>query len=79
MDQDKPKQRNYSRELKNALVAGATVECAVAPYEGVTVLYRPRAVTDSRPWVLDLPWDRILPGFRCSGSECRVRVDGTQS
>lgn len=66
----KPKQRNYSRELKNAMVNGSTVECAVAPYEGVTVAFRPRCVNDARPWV-------TVPdnGYRYSGRYCRVRVD----
>lgn len=65
----KPKQRNYTRELKNAAVRGAVVECAMAPYEGWTVLYVPRSVNDPQPWTLYAP----NGDCRYSGRECRVR------
>jgi hypothetical protein len=67
----KPKQRNYTRELKNAMASGAVIECAVAPYEGRMVLLRPKFPNDPKPWVLfDL---------RYSGRECRVRREGNES
>lgn len=65
-----PKQRNYTRELKNALVAGAVIECAMAPYEGYRVHYSPGPINDPKPWVIDQ-----LDDYRFSGRECRVRKE----
>lgn len=64
----KPKQRNYTRELKNAMASGAAIECAVAPYEGWTVHYAPGPINDPKPWVL-----QGSDSYRYSGRECRVR------
>lgn len=70
----KPKQVNYTRELKNALASGAMIECAVGPYEGCDVTYRPRGGNDPKPWLSGAgkPW-LSSAGHRYSGRECRVR------
>lgn len=72
---DKPKKLNYTRELKNAMAAGAVIECAVAPYEGRAVrLDSGYGSHHPRPWVLV-----DASEYRFSGRECRVHTEGETS
>lgn len=62
------KTSSHRRTLRRAAQAGSVVECAVDPYTGREVVYRPRNAHDSKPWV---PADGS--GYRYNGNECRVR------
>jgi hypothetical protein len=56
-----------SKSLRDALNAGLTIVCSVAPYEGREVAYDPGdSGTHPRPWVLP------GTGFRYSGRECHA-------
>lgn len=61
-----PGQINYTRELKNAVLAGKRIVCAVAPYEGCDVAYIRRSTNDPSPWRL------AATGLRFSGRECKA-------
>lgn len=67
----KPKQVNYTRVLKNALAAGAVIECAVGRFERFSVIFDPRSTNDPKPWALTDCGN--LDDYRYSGRECRVR------
>ena len=54
--------RQYTQELKRAEASGKRIVCAMAPYEGCPVSYKPRSKGDPFPWV--------LAGYRFTGREC---------
>lgn len=52
---------------------GADIVCAMAPFEGKPVVYRPRHTRDNAPWVLASQADteHSKHAFRYSGDECK--------
>jgi hypothetical protein len=62
-----PGQRNYTRELKNAILDGKRIVCAVEPYDGHTVTLD-RTVSTHHP----KPWFLPATGLRYSGRECKA-------
>jgi hypothetical protein len=60
--------RNYTAPLRKALSEGAQIVCAVSPYSGEEMKYRPRRSGDTRPWVLKSG----TVSWRYSGRECKA-------